>query len=241
MKNAIIFGATSGIGRELAILLAHNDYKVCIVGRRENLLNELVLTKPDKFIPLTCDLSEIENHPETLTTITNQIGKVDLVIISAGTGEINKDLDYPIEKTTNKLNVDSFTCLCDYFYNLFATQNSGHLVVITSVMGLRGSCAAPAYSASKAYQINYLEGLRQRATAQKKAVIITDIRPGSVNTDMMKGEGHFWISSPQKAANQIFSAIKRKKDVCYISRRWVIIGTLFKALPRFIFNKMGRV
>ena len=70
-------------------------------------------------------------------------------------------------------------------------HGGGHLVVITSVGGLRGGGAAPAYNASKAYQINYAEGLRQRVAKSGLPVTITDIRPGLVDTAMAKGEGLF--------------------------------------------------
>ena len=63
---------------------------------------------------------------------------------------------------------------------------------------------APAYNASKAYQINYLEGLRQKATKIKNPIYVTDIRPGFVDTDMAKGEGQFWVATKEKAARQIF-------------------------------------
>ncbi len=93
---------------------------------------------------------------------------------------------------------------------------TGHLVAISSVGGLRGSRQAPSYNASKAFQINYLEALKQKATFLNIAVSITDIRPGFVETDMAKGEGQFWVASVNKAARQIFDAILNKKEIAYI-------------------------
>jgi short-subunit dehydrogenase len=58
------------------------------------------------------------------------------------------------------------------------------------VAGIRGSRQAPSYNATKSYQINYLEGLRQKS---RKSIFVTDIRPGLVDTDMAKGEGLFWV------------------------------------------------
>ncbi len=187
------------------------------------------------------DLTNIDLIPTHIDELISALGGLDLVVISSGCGDINRELDFSIEKGTIDLNVTGFTAAIDHIYNYFASQKQGHIVAITSVMGLRGSCAAPAYAATKAYQINYLEGLRQRAFAEKSNIIVTDVRPGSVNTDMMKGEGHFWIATPQKAATQIMQAIKNKTTVRYVTKRWRIIGWLLKVLPRSLYNRMGKL
>jgi short-subunit dehydrogenase len=97
---------------------------------------------------------------------------------------------------------------------------------------------APAYNATKAYQINYLEGLRQKAKNLKTNIIVTDVRPGFVDTDMAKGDGQFWVSTVGKAARQIFKAINRKKKVAYITKRWAIIGAILKQMPSYIYDRM---
>ena len=241
MKKAIVLGATSGIGKELAILLSDNGYRVAITGRREELLNEIVNSSNQNIISQATDLTDTNSIPEILNKLISDLGGLDLVVISSGCGDINRDLDFSIEKRTIDLNVSGFTATIDHIYNYFSPLKQGHIVAITSVMGLRGSCAAPAYSATKAYQINYLEGLRQRAFVQKNNVIITDIRSGSVNTDMMKGDGHFWISTPQKAANQIMQAISKRANVKYVSKRWSLVDWLLKILPISIYNRMGKL
>lgn len=241
MKKAIVLGATSGIGKELAILLSDNGYRVAITGRREELLNEIASSSNQDIISGVIDLTDTNSIPERLNKLISDLGGLDLVVISSGCGDINRDLDFSIEKSTIDLNVSGFTATIDHTYNYFSSQKQGHIVAITSVMGLRGSCAAPAYSATKAYQINYLEGLRQRAFVQKNNVVITDIRPGSVNTDMMKGDGHFWISTPQKAASQIMQAISKQARIKYVSKRWSLVGWLLKALPISIYNRMGKL
>jgi len=103
---------------------------------------------------------------------------------------------------------------------------------------LTGSRQAPAYFASKAYQINYLEGLRQKAKDTKLPICVTDIRPGFVDTAMAAGENLFWVASVEKAANQIYKAIEHKRDVVYITKRWRIVGFLFWILPKFIHKRL---
>ncbi len=238
MKKAIIIGATSGIGKGLAQKLADENYVVGITGRRKELLDELKSQKPNLFIPKTFDITDTNKIVENLEYLTKQLGGLDLIIISSGTGDLNENLEYEIEKRTIETNVMGFTCIANWAFNYFENQKSGHLVAISSVGGLRGSRIAPAYNATKAFQINYLEGLRQKATKLKSQIFVTDIRPGFVDTAMAKGDGQFWVASVDKATKQIFNAIKRKKKIAYITKRWKFIGTILKRIPRQIYDKM---
>ena len=238
MKKVIIIGATSGIGKGLAQKLAEENYVVGITGRRTELLNELKSEKPNLFYPKTFDITDTNKIVENLEELTKELGGLDLLIISSGTGDLNEKLDYEIEKRTIETNVTGFTCVANWAFNYFENQKAGHLGAISSVGGLRGSRIAPAYNATKAYQINYLEGLRQKATKLKTQIFVTDIRPGFVDTAMAKGEGQFWVASVDKATSQIFDAIKRKKKIVYITKRWKFIGTILKRIPRQIYDRM---
>ena len=161
-----------------------------------------------------------------------------MLVLSSGTGDLNKQLDFTIEKGTIDVNVSGFTAIADWTFNYFWKQRAGHFVNISSIAGIRGSGIAPAYNATKAFQINYLEGLRQKATKLKLSIAVTDIRPGFVKTDMAKGKGQFWVASVEKAAAQIFEAIKSKKKVAYVSKRWWLIAVLLKLIPRSVYQKM---
>lgn len=238
MKKAIVIGATSGIGKGIAELLAVNDYKVGITGRRKELLDELKKTKPDLFLAKTFDATDTVSSIEKLEELVSELGGLDLLILSSGTGELNETLDFEIEKKVIDLNVTGFTNIIDWAFSLFEKQETGHLVAITSAAGLRGSRQAPSYNATKSYQINYLEGLRQKAAKSKNPIFVTDVRPGLVDTNMAKGEGLFWVMPVEKVAKQIIKAIKSKRKVVYVSKRWGLIGRLLKILPRFIYDKM---
>jgi short-subunit dehydrogenase len=238
MKKAIIVGATSGIGKGLAELLVQNGYKVGITGRRINLLNDLKSSNPDLYIVKNFDVTDTKSTNKNLEELTTELGGLDLLIISSGTGDINETLDFQTEKQAIETNISGFTAVAGWTYNYFKNQNSGHLVAITSIGGLRGSNQAPAYNATKAYQINYLEGLRQKAKKDQLRIDITDIRPGLVDTDMAKGEGLFWISSVQKTSKQIYKAICRRKKIAYVTRRWQLIAILLKLLPGAIYERI---
>jgi len=238
MKKAIIIGATSGIGKELAKLLTENGYLVGITGRRTELLTEIQKENPKLYRIRDFDITEIEKIETKLNELTEEIGGIDLLILSSGIGDINAELNFEIEKRTIETNVLGFTCVSDWAFNYFEKQKSGHLVAISSIGGLRGSRQAPAYNATKAYQINYLEGLRQKAKKLNTSIFVTDIRPGLVDTEMAKGEGLFWVMPVEKAVRQIFQAIIDKKKVAYVTRRWGLIATILKQIPRPIYDRM---
>jgi short-subunit dehydrogenase len=238
MKIAIVIGASSGIGKGLALLLADNNYKVGITGRREELLENLRLERPDSFLVKVMDVTNTNDSIEKLEALTAELGGLDLLIISSGAGDININLDFEIEKRTIDTNASGFTAIADWAFNYFEKQKHGHLAAISSIGGIRGSRQAPAYNATKAYQINYLEGLRQKAKSLKSPVFVTDIRPGLVDTAMAKGEGLFWLMPVDKTVKQIYKAIVGKKKVAYVTKRWSLMAVILKILPRFIYDRM---
>lgn len=238
MNNAIIIGATSGIGKGLAKLLVDNGYKVGISGRRSELLDELKKRNPNSFVTKTFDITDTDLVVENLEELTSEMGGLDLLILCAGTGDLNENLDFEIEKRTIDTNVVGFTCIADWTFKFFEKQEYGHLVAISSIGGLRGSRQAPSYNATKAYQINYLEGLRQKTANLKKPIFIIDIRPGLVDTEMAKGDGLFWVMPAQKTVSQIFNAVKKRRKIVYVTKRWRIIASILKLIPRPIYDRM---
>lgn len=238
MKKAIIIGASSGIGRQLAKILVENNYKVGITGRRTELLAEIQSEHPEAYCTKTIDVNEVKSAINQLDELINVLGGLDLLIHCSGIGEINEVLDFEIENQIIQTNVVGFTNIIDWGFNFFKRQGQGHLVGISSIGGLRGSKHAPAYNASKAYQINYLEGLNQKVASLNKPIFVTDIRPGLVNTNMAKGDGLFWVMPLEKTSKQIFNAIKSKKKVAYVTRRWRMIAIVLKNIPRGIYRKL---
>jgi len=236
-KKAIIIGASSGIGLELAKILAKQGYQVGITGRRKKNLENLKNTNPENFIIQSFDSTKNRNSQE-LTELVKKLGGLDLIVISSGTGDLNPDLSYEIENKANMLNVIAFTEIVGWAFNFFQKQGEGHVVAISSIAGIRGGGAAPSYNASKAYQINYLEGLRQKSKSTKKPVFVTDVRPGFVDTAMAKGEGQFWVATKEEAGKQIYDLIKKKKSIGYVTKRWFLIAILLKILPGWLYERI---
>ncbi len=238
MKKAIIVGASSGIGKGLALKLVSEGYLVGITGRRAELLHAIKLTNPSAIFVESFDATDDDICRERLQKLVASLGGLDLLIYSSGVGHLNEALDYKLAKEVLELNVRAFTNVVNWAFLKFENQGHGHLVNISSVAGLRGSRFGPSYNASKAYQINYFEGLRQKSHKIISKIFLTDVRPGFVDTDMAKGDGIFWLMPVDKVARQIHSAIKSKRKVVYVTRRWGMIGRLLKILPRFIYDRM---
>ncbi len=238
MKKVIIVGASSGIGKGLAKVFAHNNYKVGITGRQIELLNKLKDENPNSYFVKSFDVIETKDSIEKLQELILEIGGLDLLVISAGIGKINEKLNFETEKSTIDTNIVGFTNIANWAFNYFEKQRFGHLVGISSIGGIRGSRQAPSYNASKAYQINYFEGLRQKAKKTKSLIFITDIRPGFVNTKMAKGDGLFWVMPIEKTCIQIYNAIISKKKIAYVTKRWGLIATILKLIPRIIYDRM---
>ncbi len=238
MKKVIIIGASSGIGQALAELLLQDDFKISITGRREMLLDTLKEKNHDRIFVKRMDIQDLSAIEVSCKELVDQMGGLDLMIISAGIGEENKNLNFEIEHDVIKTNVQGFTCLADWGMRYFKEQGHGHLVNISSIAGIRGNGIAPSYNATKAYQINYLEGLRINAKNFGSSITVTDVRPGFVDTAMAKGDGLFWVAPVEKASKQIYRAIKQKKQVVYVSKRWKLIGILLKLIPYSLLKRL---
>lgn len=108
---------------------------------------------------------------------------------------------------------------------------------ISSIAGIRGNRFSPAYGATKAFQMNYMEALRARTAHLKLPIYITDIRPGFRHSYGTRRQD-FWVATVEKAGKQIFNAIQKKRKVVYVSKRWRIFAYVLKILPRWIHHKI---
>ena len=236
--NILIIGATSGIGRALFEKYVSDGNHLGIVGRRANLLEELQLQHPDNTFAYAADITKQDEVEQAIHTLCEKLGNIDIAIVCSGIGDINPSLVYALEHPTIETNVKGWTFVIDKLYHIFEKQGYGHLVAITSIGGLRGEPMAPAYSATKAYQINYMEALRKKAFKSGEHVTVTDIRPGLVDTAMAKGEGLFWVMPVDKVAHQIYAAIRHKKSKAYVTKRWHVLGIINKNLPFFLYRSL---
>lgn len=238
MKTALIIGATSGIGKELARILVADNFQVIITGRREKLLNEIQLTAPKKYIVKVHDVTDFVSSEKLFDTLKNEFKSIDLIVYSSGVGEANYNLEWEKELPTLNTNVLAASKIYGLAYNFFRAQGFGHLVGISSIASIRGNRHTPAYFASKAFQANYLESLYMKGKRSKATIYVTDIQPGFVDTAMALGNT-FWMASLEKATKQIYTAIKKKKRKAYITKRWRLVALVLKVVPTKLLSKFS--
>ncbi len=239
-KNAIIIGASSGIGRELARMLSRHGYGVGLLARRLELLSQLAQELPGRSFVQRIDVANHEEAARILEGLIAEMGQVDVIIVNAGVGFLNPDLDWQKEKDTVAVNVLGFVAATNVAMKYFLQRGKGHLVAVSSIAALSSTPAAPAYGASKAFISNYLKALRIRVLQDRLPITITDIQPGFVATAMAQGEGLFWVASPETAAQQIYHAIEKRKAHAYITRRWRLVAWLSKIAPDWMLARSSR-
>ena len=255
-KKAIVMGATSGIGMEVAKLLAAKGWQVGIAGRRIERLQALISQGG-----ITC-YQQIDvtspDAPAQLLELIDKLGGMDLYFHSSGIGWQNNSLDIEKEMKTLETNGLGFTRMVDTAFNWFATQSSTpinnsvseskkkanlayqnfRIACITSIAGTKGLGAAPAYSATKRFQNHYLECLSQQARMRHLPIAITDIRPGFVKTDLIAGSSYPLQLKPEDVAKHIVSAIENGKEVKVIDWRYDILVFLWRLIPRWLWTRL---
>src|SRR5262245_60825761 len=143
-----MIGASSGIGRALALTLSLDGYRLGIAARRTELLAGLQAELRGPCVNKTLDVSQPSVAMTLLRELIDELADVELFIVSAGTGFDNVDLTWELEKETIGVNVLGFAGMVNVAVAHLETRGSGHLVGISSLAALRGNRVAPAYSAS---------------------------------------------------------------------------------------------
>jgi short-subunit dehydrogenase len=234
-QTILIIGGTSGLGRRLAELYCAEGYKVGVVGRRKELLDTLKNNFPQNITGFQYDIRE-DDCAEQLTTFIDILGGIDKLVLSASVVNFNPDLDWEKEKSTIDINVKGYAAVLNSAYQYFSSKKQGHIIGITSIAAARGNKTAIAYNASKAFQAFYLEGLRLKAKSEESNVLITELVPGYMDTDMAKGDRLFWVAALDKAARQAKKNIDEKKERAFITGRWKWVYMIYKYLPSFFYS-----
>ena len=239
-KNAIVIGASSGIGFALTQALLERSFAVGACSRHLEPLQIL----QERFSEERCvlrriDVTELDEASRTLDALIRQLGDVHLIILNAGVGRLNPNLNWKLEEEIIRTNVLGFTALACVATKYFEQQGEGRLVGISSISALRGSRHATSYAASKAYISNYLEGLNQRFVHAQLPIVATDVQPGFVDTPMSrKLPRRFWVATPENAAQEILDAAERRRRQVYVTGRWASVAWLLKRMPRSLYLRM---
>ena len=238
MKRAVIVGATSGLGLEVARLLLERGWSIGVAGRRVEALEQLRAVSPDRVRIRAIDVTQ-SDAPDRLHALIDDLGGMDLYFHSSGIGRQNSDLDPSIELSTVRTNGEGFVRMVTAAYRYFRTQGHGHIAAITSVAGTRGMGAAAAYSATKRFQRTYLDALAQLAHREGLRLRITDIRPGFVRTALLNPEVRYpMLMEPAPVARRIVDAVERRRRVATIDRRYRALVLLWRLIPQCVWERM---
>lgn len=234
--KVVIIGASSGMGMEVAKLLLAEGHSLGVAARREDRLQSLKQLAPDRVEVAAIDVTS-EDAAECLRALIERMGGMDLFFYASGIGKQNRTLTPEIELNTVNTNGMGFTRMIGEAYRYFAERGEGHIAAITSIAGTKGLGPAPSYSATKAMQNVYLQALEQQANARGLKIRFTDIRPGFVDTDLLKGDFHYpMMLKPEKVARQIVKAINNKRHIKVIDWRYAVMTACWRRIPRPIWR-----
>lgn len=238
MKRAIVIGASSGIGKEVARLLLADGWHLGVAARRTELLEELRSEYPELVTVTEIDVTS-EDAPRKLLDLIDVMGGVGLFFYSSGIGKQNMLLDKEIEMRTVETNVKGFTQMIDTIYNYMSEHQGGHIAAISSIASTKGLGAAPSYSATKSFQAHYIEALQQQANMRNLNIRFTDIQPGFVDTALL-GDDHKYplLLRTEDVARQILSAVYKEKGRCIIDWRYRLLTFFWRLIPRWLWVRL---
>ena len=232
-KKAIVVGASSGIGLEVAKLLIEQGWTVGVAARRTELLQDIGAAATQRIDVTTDDATE------GLQQLIGKLGGMDLYFHASGIGKQNRELTEDIELATVQTNGMGFTRMIGEAYRYFANQGYGDIAAITSIAGTKGLGPAPSYSATKAMQNVYLQALEQQANSRGLNIRFTDIRPGFVDTALLSGDFHYpMMLRPDKVAKEIVWAINKRKHIRVIDWKYRVLTAVWRRIPRFIWRRI---
>lgn len=237
-KKAIVVGASSGIGQEVAKLLLADGWHLGVAARREEPLMELKALAPDSVEVMTIDVTKHEAG-ERLQSLIERLGGMDLYFHSSGIGKQNRTLEEDIELRTMETNAVGFARMIGTAFRYFAERGEGHIAAITSIAGTKGLGPAPAYSATKALGANYLQALEQQAHQRGLNIRFTDIRPGFVDTALLNGDFPYpMLMRPDKVARDIVKSIYHHRHICVIDWRYRILTFFWRLVPNWLWRRL---
>ncbi len=242
---AIITGASTGIGAELAHVLAEQGYDLGLLARRSELL-EALKNKIKKDIPsceivcAVCDVTKLDECQEIIKNMAEQLGGLDLFIANAGIGWQTPawKQSWPVVRSILETNVMGTIASLEIAKDIMIKNKSGHLVGITSVAGFRGLPTSSGYSTSKVALTAYLESIR--LDLKKSGIPVTAIHPGFIDTHMTKKNNYKmpFIMPAEKAAHLIWQAIRKKKSRYVFPWQMNVMIKLLRLMPDWLYDRL---
>lgn len=238
MRRAIIIGASSGLGHEVAKILIKDGWQIGIAARRLHLLELLYKIAPDRVEMAAIDVTKSDSE-ETLMQLIDRVGGCDMFFYASGIGWQNPELNADIELNTVQTNTMGFSRMIGAAYRYMAAHGGGHIVAISSIAGTKGLGIAPSYSATKAFQNTYLQALEQLSNMQGHNIRFTDIRPGFVATELLGDNPRYpLLMKTEPVAKSIVKAVYSRKHKVVIDTRWAVITFFWRMIPDFLWRRL---
>lgn len=243
MKRIVVIGASSGMGLKVATDFALMGWKVGVAARRSAPLEALKSRFPDKIEYSVMDVTS-GDAVKQLYDLIERLGGMDTLLLCAGTGWSNPELDVAKDRQTLEVNVLGFTRIVNAAYRYYkdtSNVNVGQIAAVTSIAGTKGIGISATYSASKAYQSKYLQAIDQLAHQQHVNVDITEIRPGFVDTELLdvSRRNYPMLMSVDYVAPRIERAILRRRRITTIDSRWAVVTALWRLIPNPLWRRIA--
>jgi len=243
--NVVLFGATKGIGRAVARVLATRGDRLFLLGRT---IDDLDRTAADLKIRAgkdtvagvaRCDLADPDTFAPALAAAARAVGPIDAVVVTAAEFATQAALESDLERCRTLLthNVAHTIVFCEHARGHLLPRG-GTLCVVSSVAGDRGRKPVILYGSGKAALSYYLEGLDHKFRADGLKVVC--VKPGFVKTGMTEGlKAPPFAGEPQQVARDIVRAIDRGTPVVYTPAMWRLVMLVIRSLPRFVMRRIG--
>lgn len=235
-KRIVVVGATSGIGLEVARLFISRGWFVGVAGRNTQMLDALKQENPSQVYTAVIDITH-SDAPERLSHLIEEMSGMDVYFHSSGIGYNNPQLDETKELDTLRTNGEGFTRMIGAAYRYFRLRKKGQIVAISSVAATRGMGSAPAYSATKRFQMHYLQSIRQLATTDSLHLTVTEIRPGFVDTPLLRDSKYPMLMESKIVAQAIVKAVIRRKRLLTFDWRYRLLVAFWRMIPVRIWEK----
>ena len=206
-----ITGASTGIGKDLAIKFANSGWHVAASARRENLLLDLnKINENISSFPL--DVTNTDKCKEVVNKIINRFGTIDICVFCTGIHDPNSEKRFNLSKIREIMEVNFFGTMnsVNSIYDHFCEKKNGKIAIVSSVAGYRGLPAAGGYCASKSALTSFTESLY--FDMRRKNVHVSLISPGFIKTPMTdKNDFKMpFLKTPEYAADQIYNGLINK-------------------------------
>lgn len=239
-RRYLIMGASSGLGRMLALKLLERGDAVALAARSLEPLQQICAQYPQTAVCLDIDVNS-DDAPQRLQRLIDLAGGMDVYVHVAGIGYDNPEQRLSREVAMANTDVVGFVRMvyAAYLYFIKTRPQRPQIVAVSSVAGTKGIVGMSAYSASKAFDSTYLVALEQESRLRGYGIAFTDIKPGWTQTPLLRPGAKYPLRMrPERVVAAMVRAMDRHRRVAVIDGRWRILVSLWRAVPNWLWLRL---